>query len=78
MRAYRFKALSLEELMTPPAAEPVTQTVESEPVPIYDRPRDGFETVKIDRIAVRRQRARRRALIVALAVAMLLAILAAL
>jgi hypothetical protein len=64
MRAYRFKALSLEELVTPPTAEPSSNAVENEPA--FERPRDGFETVKIDRIAIRRARSRRRVLVVAL------------
>ena len=70
MRAYRFKALSLEMLTATPATPAVAETKGEEER--FERPRDGFETVKIDRVAIRRARARRRNLFVALVMAVTL------
>jgi hypothetical protein len=70
MRAYRFKALSLEELMAPRAEEPAL--AQSEDVHVVDRPRDGIATVRIDRLAVRRRRTRRRASVIALTLFLIL------
>jgi hypothetical protein len=72
MRAYRFKALSLEALSATPASDraPAVENVEHDDER-YVRPREGIETVKIDRLAVRRQRRRWRALVVALTVAVM-------
>ena len=75
MRAYRFKALSPEQLSAAPVeAKPAAEKIERDDERPFERPREGIATVKIDRIAVRRKALRRRAFVAALT--MIVALLA--